>query len=47
VLSYQVLWQRVLTQMIGSDAVSIGLVVTIFMILNCVGKRSAAVLGLA
>ncbi len=34
-LTYQVAWQRVLTQIIGSDAISTTLVVTIFMI--CLG----------
>lgn len=34
-LCYQVVWQRVLTQMIGSDAISVTLIVTIFMI--CLG----------
>lgn len=37
-LCYQVAWQRVLTQLIGSDAVSTTLVVTIFMI--CLGLGS-------
>ena len=30
-LSYQVVWQRVLTQEMGADSVSVGFIVTIFM----------------
>ncbi|MBI5722265.1 MAG: hypothetical protein HZC37_31705 [Burkholderiales bacterium] len=37
-LIYQVAWQRVLTQVIGSDAISMVLVVTIFMV--CLGLGS-------
>jgi hypothetical protein len=37
-LAYQVAWQRVLTQSIGSDAVSVVLVVSIFMV--CLGLGS-------
>lgn len=37
-LTYQVAWERVLSQIIGSDAVSVTLVVTIFMI--CLGLGS-------
>lgn len=38
-LAYQTTWQRVLTQIIGSDAISATLIVTIFMI--CLGVGSA------
>ena len=34
-LAYQVAWQRVLTQVIGSDAISTVLIVSIFML--CLG----------
>lgn len=40
-LAYQVTWQRVLTQIIGSDAVSMVLVVTIFMICLGIGSELA------
>ncbi|MBA4117332.1 MAG: hypothetical protein C0514_00345 [Candidatus Puniceispirillum sp.] len=40
-LAYQVAWQRVLTQVIGSDAISMVLVVTIFMICLGIGSELA------
>ncbi|MDP1723744.1 MAG: hypothetical protein Q8L85_03490 [Alphaproteobacteria bacterium] len=40
-LAYQVAWQRALTQIIGSDAISMVLVVTIFMICLGVGSELA------
>lgn len=40
-LSYQVVWQRVLTQSIGSDALSAGIVVTSFMIFLGIGAELA------
>lgn len=40
-LAYQVAWQRVMTQIIGSDAVSMVLVVTIFMICLGIGSELA------
>ncbi|MBV6274142.1 hypothetical protein KVP09_14665 [Alcaligenaceae bacterium CGII-47] len=40
-LSYQVAWQRALTQIIGSDAVSMVLVVTIFMLCLGIGSELA------
>lgn len=40
-LAYQVTWQRVLTQIVGSDAVSMVLVVTIFMICLGIGSELA------
>lgn len=43
-LAYQVTWQRVMTQIIGSDAVSMVLVVTIFMICLGIGSELAKLL---
>ena len=43
-LIYQVAWQRMMTQIIGSDAVSMVLVVTIFMICLGIGSELARVL---
>lgn len=40
-LAYQVAWQRVMTQIIGSDAISMVLVVTIFMICLGIGSELA------
>lgn len=40
-LAYQVAWQRVLTQVIGSDAISVVFVVTIFMICLGIGAELA------
>ncbi len=40
-LTYQVAWQRILTQAIGSDAVSMILVVTIFMVCLGIGSELA------
>ncbi len=40
-LSYQVVWQRALTQAIESDAISVVLVVTIFMVWLGVGSALA------
>ena len=43
-LAYQVAWQRVLTQVIGSDAVSAVVVVTIFMLCLGIGAELARLL---
>lgn len=43
-LAYQVAWQRALTQSIGSDSVSVVLIVTIFMVWLGVGAAFARVL---
>ena len=40
-LTYQVAWQRVLSQIVGSDAVSMTLIVTIFMICLGIGSELA------
>ncbi len=40
-LAYQIVWQRVLTQVIGSDAISVVLIVAIFMIWLGVGAEIA------
>jgi spermidine synthase len=40
-LAYQIAWQRVLTQVIGSDAISVVLIVSIFMIWFGVGAEIA------
>lgn len=40
-LSYQIAWQRVLTQVIGSDAISITFIVTIFMLWLGLGAELA------
>ena len=40
-LAYQIAWQRVLTQVIGSDAISAVLVVAIFMVWLGVGAALA------
>ncbi|WP_368643551.1 hypothetical protein [Castellaniella ginsengisoli] len=43
-LIYQVAWQRMMTQIIGSDAISMVLVVTIFMVCLGIGSELARVL---
>lgn len=43
-LAYQVAWQRVLTQIIGADSISMVLVVTIFMICLGVGAELARII---
>ena len=40
-LAYQVVWQRVLTQVIGSDSISIVLIISIFMICLGIGSELA------